>query len=377
MKSQIKLYSRTTFPPLLGKIGELRRLWALGFGFGLITGTIACQDEAEINKSPALSGQNYTESTESTDQSGAATGTATKEQTTGTKKSEPTPISTPYNQEWESAGKQKSAEEIAIAEKKNKEIIEAGLSSGDAQGAELKYPTLYYKGVGTYSCEGDINPANSRVISQLAPTNLESKLVDAKATHPRSTVQSRINQELEASLDSAIYTRVTNAERDQLKKDGYDLADSFALFATSVEKPNAGQIFNFDKPLPIGFWPAAASRYDDLIKGERTWTAKVSGTKSFTAKITLSYVSTQGDRIILKLTTFIPEDKDRSIYEIFPIPKESIYTINTTQTQIDSSKNTNWFLGDNCNNRPEQIVMTYRLCQKVSGAKTESFPCDP
>lgn len=335
----------------------------------------ACTSDPEI-KNTVSSSQTFS-NTDTQGENNQATDKTVVEQTSGTNKAEASPISTSRNQEWDAATRPKTAEESAAADKKNLEVIEAGLSSGDSQGAALKYPTLYYSGVGTYSCEGDINPGNNKVISQLSPTNLESKLVDAKALHPRSTVQSRINSELANSLDSAVYKRLSATERENLKKEGFDLADSFALFATGIEKPNAGQIFNFDKPLPMGFWPAAASRYDELMKGERSWTAKVTGTKSFTAKITLSYQSTQGDKVILKLTTFIPEDNDRSIYEIFPIPREAVYTVNTSLLLIESSKNTNWFLGDNCDDRPEQIMMTYRLCQKVTGAKTETYPCDP
>jgi hypothetical protein len=277
---------------------------------------------------------------------------------------------------WEEASKAKTPEEIAEADKKSQDMINAGVAAGDTQGAELKYPKLFYRGVGTYSCEGDVNPSTAKVISQLNLDNLESQLDDARAEHPRQIVRDRINGDLQTSLDSSVYQRLTPEEREDWKKKGYDLADGFAIFALGARKPKAGQVYDFDKPLPVAFWPAALSRYDDLItKGPRTWTAKVIGTKSFTATVKLSHVATEGDKIVLKLETTIPEDKDRSIYEVFPIPKEAVYTINTSLKHVESSKNTNWFFGDNCNENPEQILMTYKLCRKEIGGRYEDFPC--
>ena len=277
---------------------------------------------------------------------------------------------------WDKAVKQKTPEEIAAAEKKSKETLDAGIAAGDTQGTELKYPKLFYRGTGTYSCQGEVNPSTARVISQLFIDNLDSQLDDAKAQHPRQAVQNRINGDLQNSLDSSVYKRLTTEEREDWKKKGYDLADHFAIFALAARKPKAGQVFIFDQPLPIAFWPASLSRYDDLIsKGPRVWTSKVTGTRSFTANVTLSHVSTEGDKIVMKLQTLIPEDRDRSIYEVFPIPKEAIYTIDTALKHVESSKNTNWFFGDNCDGNPEQIVMNYRLCRKEIGGRYEDFPC--
>lgn len=343
---------------------------------------VCCTDSSEISSPNAPKGQtgsvkSQDPSLEKKEQSGA---TAESNDITSDTTSDTTTTSKPKNSPFDPGdftSKPLTPEQAKTADDQSNQAIQTGMAVGDVQGSELKYPSLLYKGDGTYSCKGELSGAHAKVSSTLGLPQLQTNLDDAVAENRSSLAQTKINDQLKASLDSVIYKRLSTDERNQWKQKGYDLPDQLAIFAMSAQKVKAGELFNFDKPLPVAFWPATATRYDELAtKGPRSWTANVSGTKSFTAIITLSYVKTVGDLVTLKLSTNIPEDNgDRSYYELFPLARESVITVDTKAINTVKLVNTNWFNAHNCSDRPEETVMTYNLCQKTVGSNVQSFPC--
>lgn len=251
--------------------------------------------------------------------------------------------------------------------------------NGDG-GAPIEYPNMDFLGNGITTCKGDSLPTKVQFFSKLHQDKLELNMYAASIKADKGKAEDKANQKINQNTGITRFDRPSKEETSKLKSDGFKFA-SYAIFSKSVTKERQGQTYNFDKPLPVFPWPAPVSRYEELEKsGPQSWTASVTGADNFSVTVTLSVVSISGDEAKLKLQTEIHEDQPgdpnhRARYEAFPIPREAVYTVNGTARDVRMIENVNWFKGDECKGRPEQITMTYKMCRKSTSSKDEQFPC--
>lgn len=241
----------------------------------------------------------------------------------------------------------------------------------------VEYPTLDFKGKGVVTCKGKSYPLMAQVTSAIDAQKLDLNVYSAHISADSGKVEKKANEKISQSLGGTTYARVGKAERDALKGQGFDYA-AYAVFAKSVTKARTGQVFTFDKPLPVFPWPAPAAKYDELVKaGSKTWTANVSGAFSSPITITVQRVSGGGDEQVVKFTMTLAADKGSELYEIFPIPKEATFTVNSKAQLVSRIDQTSLFLGDeNCKGGRESVHMDYRLCKRTTRSKTEPFSCE-
>jgi hypothetical protein len=178
-------------------------------------------------------------------------------------------------------------------------------------------------------------------------------------------------------------TLFSRPSADEIKDFKDDIDFDFtttAIFAVKVEKQAKGETYTFDAPLPVFAFPVPQNRYDEL-EGSKSWTANVTTSKgqSYEATITLTKVSETADGVVIKLETFIPQDTDLTLYEDFPVPKRSIYTLDLKEKNVKNIVTLSEYHPDSKNcagggNR-DRVEATYTLCSKVKDGETTTFPC--
>lgn len=255
-----------------------------------------------------------------------------------------------------------------------------GSVEDNGDGTAIEYPNMDFLGRGVTTCKGENLPTRVQFFSKLYAEKLELNMYEASIKADKGKAEKEANQKISQNTGVTRFDRPTKAETTKFKEAGVKFA-SYAIYATKVTKERQGQTYEFDKPLPVFPWPAPASRYKELEKGPQSWTASVTGADSFTVTVTVSLVSLDGDEAQIKLETEIAEDQPensdhRARYEAFPIPREATYTVNGKTRDVRMIENINWFRGDECKSRPEQISMTYNLCRKSTSEKDEQFTCE-
>jgi len=254
-----------------------------------------------------------------------------------------------------------------------------GVTEDNGEGNAVEYPNMDFLGNGITTCKSDSLPTTVQFFSKLHTEKLELNMYQASLKANKGKAEDQANKKIAESTGITTFARPSKVEQTKYVGDGFKWA-SYAIFAKSVTKERQGQTFHFSKPLPVFPWPAPASRFSDLVNGPKSWTANVTGADTFTVTVTLSLDGVSGDEVRFKLQTEIHEDQPgnpnhRARYEMFPIPRMAIYTVNGVDRDVKKIENVNWFKGDQCNGRPEAITMTYKICRKSTSAKTEQFPC--
>lgn len=275
----------------------------------------------------------------------------------------------------------------------------------DDEIAAIVYPQLAFKGNGytTYQLKDRLT------MRMDIETNLDDDAltIDTKTAKVECGSKSGCNQkDVDESVNSKsigvnTYQRSSRTELKNLKSDGFNAA-YFAIFAKSVRGKN-GFNFTFEKPVPVYPWPAAISRYEELSSGAISWSAIVTADryvslnpnisdsavqgsgesfvksgnaiKQFNLTVAVSMQAAEGDLIKLTFDITIPEDKERMIYKYFPLPKTTIYTIDTAKKDIKAVHMVNWSNGDKSKD-PEESVLDYKLCSKTVSGEVKQFSCD-
>lgn len=255
-----------------------------------------------------------------------------------------------------------------------------GSVEDNGNGAPIEYPNMDFLGNGITTCKGDTYPTKVQFFSKLYVEKLELNMYAASLKADKGKAEDKANAKIAESTGITNWVRPTKEEKSKHVADGFDWA-SYAIFAKSVTKERQGQTYEFSKPIPVFPWPAPPTRFEELEKGPKSWTAQVTGSDTFTVTVTLTLISTTGDEVRLKLQTEIAEDQPgtpnhRARYEAFPLPREATYTINAGSRDVRQIENVSWFHGDECNGLPESVTMNYKLCRKSTTDKDEQFPCE-
>lgn len=255
-----------------------------------------------------------------------------------------------------------------------------GSTEDNGDGSAIEYPNMDFLGNGITTCKSDTYPTKVQFFSKLFPDKLELNMYQASIKADKGKAEDQANQEIMKNTGITRYVRPSKVEKVKATARGVKFA-TYAIFAKSVSKENQGTTFNFSEPLPVFPWPAPPSRYESLEKdGSQSWTAQITGSDTFTVTVTITYLGSTGDESRIKFQTEIAEDQPgspnyRARYEAFPMPREAIYTVNGKTRDVRQIESTNWFNGEQCGNRPEQVNVTYKMCRKSTSLKDEQFPC--
>lgn len=243
------------------------------------------------------------------------------------------------------------------------------LKSGDAPVVPVTYPEIELSGKGTTLCDGDTYKTTATVRSRLTESLFAMDL--ETATVYTRVGQDRVQEEIDRNLSAVEYSLVPVAERGKI--DGKD----FAIFGTGSVQAKKDIRFTFSSPLPVYIWPAPASRFDALrTKGPQSWTATVTGKRTFEATVTLTYLGGFSNTTTIRLETTIPSDRNGELYEDFPIAKSAEITVDGDRQLVVSSKNENHFYGnEHCDKKRGKINIQYQVCRKITGGKVEDLGC--
>lgn len=243
------------------------------------------------------------------------------------------------------------------------------INDSDTGKGTVTYPEILLKGKGETYCDGDVFTTVTTAKSRLSETEFVMQLAEARVYTNR--FEERVNQELNANKSEVQYTLVPIAERSKL--DGKDLA----IFATSSLQVKKNIRWTFSNPIPVYIWPAPASRFEILQKeSSKTWNARVTGSKQFDVRITLSYIRGFGNRTTIRMETEIPQDRMGELYEDFPVPKVAEITVDGDRQIVEKSRNENHFWGDrSCDEKRGIVKLEYEACTRTSAGKVEDLGC--
>ncbi len=254
-------------------------------------------------------------------------------------------------------------------------LREDKLDGDEADGgkAGVNYPSMDLTGHGNTTCDGDVYGVLGQYTNAIDAEKVDLNFYNGSISGAGKG-QDKANQKIQEKLGQTIYSRISVDERAQYVKDGYDM-QPFAIFAKQAIKTRAGHTFIFSKPLPVFPLPAAPARYEELKKGPKSWTAEVSGSFNFTVTMTMSFVSITEDIVILQFDTTIPQDTDRSLYELWPLAKSAKYAMNTKALEVLSITSINWYNDSDSCGGPETLTINFQLCKKTVGGVTKDYPC--
>jgi len=240
--------------------------------------------------------------------------------------------------------------------------------------APIDYPVLEYAAKGVTTCDGENYNTTANIVTSLDDNKLNINMVAAKV-FCGGRCQKEADKEIANSIGQTTYTRTQRAKIDQLQTANKIPKVEFVILADSVVKPK-GQAFAFDSPLPAFPFPAPKARYAALNNGPVGWQANVTGHRNMTVQVTVEKIAEAGDIITLRFQTIIVQDPGtRVLYEEFPLPRMAIYEVNTAARDVRSINATNWFNGEKCDNKPEQVNLLYKMCKKTKKGVPEAFPC--
>ncbi len=300
--------------------------------------------------------------------------------------------------------KKKKSQESDIVSEKNSAESGTEITNSEDDTPVVDYPRYGFRGNGytTYKLKDKL-AMKVDLETQLDEGQLSINTTAAKVEcgDKNGCEQDDVDKKINAtSLGANVYNRITKTEAKILKNADYKLP-GYAIFSKSVRGKN-GISFTFSKPLPVYPWPGSKSRYEELGLSAETWTVTVTAdryvptagdlsieeaqedgtsleksgkvTKQFEVTVTVSKISSNGADLVLKIETTIPADKDRVLYEHFPLPRSSEYKIETDSNRITEVLATSWAHGDR-SKEAEESVLTFKICTSKSKGETLDFPC--
>ncbi len=245
----------------------------------------------------------------------------------------------------------------------------------DGPPPEIEYPTLTFNGQGVTNCSQALH-TETQIVSKLSKIDLT---VERAGVHVEcyssgafasffghACDEAEFNQKIMA--DAAGVTTYNRYTSDDAKKDG-GKNPSWAIMAKSV-KSNKGEVYNFDKPLPVFPMPAAIARYKDLDQ-PAVFMANVTGPTTAAVKMTVTKLSVQGEIVRLRFEMTLNGSADPAIYDKFPIPHASEFDVNSAALDLRAIKTDDIFVDENGCQDGGTVKITYQLCRKQTSQKVE------
>jgi hypothetical protein len=254
------------------------------------------------------------------------------------------------------------------------------LGDSPTEGGEedIVYPQFQFTGNGPVTCGGDVGMATAGVKTTIDGSQMMLQTLRANMNCTvEKCEQGQVTAKVQESIGSNHYVRVSDDELDEFADKDDFISGKFAVYASSVSyvktsNPADKRVFTFDKPLPVFPFPGPASRFD-AIKDGATWKARTSGHFTMNVTMTMKVTAANDNLVSVVSTVDIAEDTDRSLYEMFPIPRQSVYTIDPKKRRVTRIEITNWFRGDECKGKPGEVYMNYDLCQVTKGGDVEDI----
>ncbi len=196
------------------------------------------------------------------------------------------------------------------------------------------YPTVEFCGTGNIKSISDRNP-----IQVATKQEISVDKVDSHTTRFTSSDRT-INKEVVKLTGKTTFTRSSKTDLvNRQKEDGFK-NEIFLMFANKSESATgAGQTsLRFSSPFPFLVIPTEMRRYDSLSAGSIDFNNIIvrdqSGKRLFTVNTSVSQLDRSGSTIRVQVSNIIPEDTNGSLYDKLPLPRNSIYEINTETKKV-------------------------------------------
>lgn len=259
----------------------------------------------------------------------------------------------------------------------------------DGGGGEAKvvYPTFRYNGKGNSICGSmnhvtTINVETSYTEDTMVVKKTNSKVYCDKAISGSDGVPddecnkvANSAQSLEKRNQETTYVRLKGDALEKEKDDGLDFVP-YAVFAKEI-RSSSGRVIKLSKPLPVGILPASDGRYKEVET--KTWTASASdGALTFEVSIEVSKIDASPGTAQMRIAVNIPQAaNDFTLYESWPMPASSNYTIDTKAQSITqiAAQGKNGDGGQDRCTKKDTSTTTLTLCDKIVDGKTEPGAC--
>ncbi len=259
---------------------------------------------------------------------------------------------------------------------------------GDGGGdAKVVYPSFRYNGKGNSICGKmnhvtTINVETSYTTEAMIVKKSNSKVYcDINISGSDGVPDDECNkvansaQSMEKRNQETTFVRLKGDDLKKAKDDGLDHV-AYAVFASEI-RSSAGRVIKLSKPLPVGVLPASDGRYKDVET--KTWTANASdGTLTYDVSIEVSKVSAGDGQAQMRIVVTIPQAAgDFTLYESWPMPAASTYTIDTKAQSITevAAQGKNGDGGQKRCTKTDTSTTTLTLCDKIVDGETQAGAC--
>lgn|GEM_PF-1558931 len=235
------------------------------------------------------------------------------------------PNTTGFDNDGDSADGDQSSNSAGSTERNSSEL--GPVASSDV-------PINEYSGYGTLDHRKGRANVQEHIIAKLEPKTLTISIVQLFA--PNGSEAKAVSYSLKDKTGDTISTRLSQADMEQQEKVEGRSYPNFLVFARKMTKRNSkgNQTFEFNNPVPVMVVPAPASRYEALDQGPISFSANVTGFKTFTLNSTISKTTTPEGNVVITMAYVIPEDVKGELYEIFPLGNLGEYEVNVSEKRI-------------------------------------------
>ncbi len=260
-------------------------------------------------------------------------------------------------------------------------------SGDDGGNAKVAYPAFRYNGKGNSICGSmnhvtTINVETSYTAESMIVKKSNSKVYcDIKISGSDGVPDDKCDeiansaQSMEKRNQETTFIRLKGDDLKKAQDDGLDYV-AYAVFAKEIRSAS-GRVIKLSKPLPVGILPASDGRYKDAET--KSWTANASdGTVTFDVSIEVSKVSASEGQAQMRIVVTIPQaGGDFTLYESWPMPAASTYTIDTKAQSITSiaAQGKNGDGGQDRCTKTDTSTTTLTLCDKIVDGKTQPGGC--
>lgn len=260
-------------------------------------------------------------------------------------------------------------------------------SGSDGGDAKVVYPAFRYNGKGNSICGSmnhvtTINVETSYTAEAMVVKKTNSKVYcDIKISGSDGVPDDKCDeiansaQSMEKRNQETTFMRLKGDDLKKAQDGGLDYV-AYAVFAQEI-RTASGRVIKLSKPLPVGILPASDGRYKDAET--KTWTANASdGAQTFDVSIEVSQVSASEGEAQMRIVVTIPQAaSDFTLYESWPMPAASTYTIDTKAQSITSiaAQGKNGDGGQDRCSKTDTSTTTLTLCDKIVDGKTQPGAC--
>jgi hypothetical protein len=256
----------------------------------------------------------------------------------------------------------------------------AATTGGDVPAQPLvepEKPALTFNGTGFTKCEDQNLRTDTQVLSKLTNTELTIERLNVHvqcyesgffaSAFGHACDDAEFNAQIMAGAKGVTtYNRFTN---EDAKATGGKVP-IWAIMAKSVRNTR-GEVYVFDKPIPVFPLPGAVSRYKELDQPQ-VFNANVSGPTNASVQMTVTKTGVEGDVVKLHFALVLNGNpSDPALYDKFPIPHEADFDVRTANVDLRGMHTLDLFVDDKGCENGGRVEIDYQLCRKQTSTNVE------